>query len=449
MSCHVVITRNATDSAVEVLRSTGNVLGGQDTVLHVPLRGALGRGIDTNVAQQLTAKGLVPPDAAVEFFVLAAAVYVADKRVLRRHSPDRWTRSFQLYLPASDPDRWKPLLPRLEAALRFLTGDYWTIKLRQERVTLPSVSTEHQLRQKVDADCICLFSGGLDSCIGAIDLLATGRRPLLVGHYDDGQTPGYQSRVHSHLVREYGDDRCPLLQVRVRPEATGRGIYEKTTRSRSMLFVSLGVMAAASLGPGTTVFVPENGPISLNVPLIPPRLGSLSTRTTHPYYMRLLSDIIAGIGLNVPLVNPYQFRTKGEMLRECRDQGLIRKIAAETMSCSHPALGRWERLSNKHCGYCLPCLIRRGAMHFAGMDDPEHYHRDVLTDELPPNRRGATLRALHMALLKARTGITISDILKSGPLGGLGDGGDLHRYLDTYRRGMRELAALLAPGVDL
>ena len=66
------------------------------------------------------------------------------------------------------------------------------------------------------------------------------------------------------------------------------------------------------------LLIPENGFISLNIPLTPLRVGTFSTRTTHPLFISQMQDILDALGINVRLSNPYQFKTKGEMLHECQ-----------------------------------------------------------------------------------------------------------------------------------
>ena len=104
------------------------------------------------------------------------------------------------------------------------------------------------------------------------------------------------------------------------------------------------------------LFVPENGFISLNAPLTPRRIGSLSTRTTHPYFFELMQSIFDSVGIRTSIVNPYQFKTKGEMLIECKNQGLLRDIVSHTVSCS-----KWKR-EKQQCGKCVPCIIRRASL---------------------------------------------------------------------------------------
>lgn len=54
--------------------------------------------------------------------------------------------------------------------------------------------------------------------------------------------------------------------------------------------------------------------------------------------------------------DPYQFKTKGEMMEDCKDFDYLSQSYVLTMSCSHPDLGRWkkERESN-HCLYDKAC----------------------------------------------------------------------------------------------
>lgn len=88
---------------------------------------------------------------------------------------------------------------------------------------------------------------------------------------------------------------------------------ETTTRGRSVLFLALGVAVASGLGPAR-LLVPENGFISLNVPLTPPRSGSFSTRTTHPHLIALLRDLLNELQLPVALSQ------KGVGIRISRDK---------------------------------------------------------------------------------------------------------------------------------
>src|ERR1035437_1820015 len=55
--------------------------------------------------------------------------------------------------------------------------------------------------------------------------------------------------------------------------------------------------------------------------------------------------------------------------------GIARRLAPLSLSCSSPSKGRWQGLGTQHCGYCLPCLIRRAALYagFGRGTDPTVY----------------------------------------------------------------------------
>ena len=110
-------------------------------------------------------------------------------------------------------------------------------------------------------------------------------------------------------------------------------------RSRSLLYLALGLAAAAGFGAATPLIIPENGWISLNPPLTANRLGSCSTRTTHPYFLEQLTGLWRAAGLANPLVNPYQGLTKGEIGAGLPQPG---PPQADSSARASPAPGRWS-----------------------------------------------------------------------------------------------------------
>ena len=69
------------------------------------------------------------------------------------------------------------------------------------------------------------------------------------------------------------------------------------------------------------------------MPLDPLRAGSLSTKTTHPVYMKALQEIWNDVGRNIDFILPYKFKTKGEVLMECKNQELMKKLIFKSTSC--------------------------------------------------------------------------------------------------------------------
>lgn len=332
-----------------------------------------------------------PGQSSQSFFLLALGAWSADKVISRAVAPDAWTRELYLSIPLSSG--WIKPVKNMGELLKFLTGDLWQLDGRVRAIDLG-----YRTKWTLDwvPDSVCLFSGGLDSFAGAIDLLESGHRLLLISHYDFGQLAGCQKYLTEALSKHYGPNRLRRLGVRVQiPEAP-----ELTLRSRALLFIALGIMAANAFSDRMPLVIPENGWISLNPPLTLSRLGSYSTRTTHPFFISNLQVILKMAGLGHPLLNPYQYLTKGELLAQNRNPELLRSLASFTLSCAHPVVSRWAKQRHGNCGYCFPCLLRRAALHRVGWDNRADYLYDALADpNLLINRaRGADLRSLLYAV---------------------------------------------------
>lgn len=384
-----------------------------------------------------------PSQTMVDLLHASMAVFAADLCIPRECSPDGWTRSIRLHLAVAEPDRWQPVLPLLSKMLSFLSGDNWSVCTHRHEANLQRLSSSPLTGEPPDA--VALFSGGLDSLVGAIDLLTEGQTVALVGQYGPEALPSeFQRKVWISLpdhLREQGTRLAFSVQP---PPIPGGGSYDKTMRCRSLLFIALGLAVADTLASACPLYISENGFISLNVPLTNPRMGSLSTRTTHPYFTGLLGRVIDKLNLEHPIRLPYRFKTKGEMLSEASNHQALERSARHTMSCAHPTYNRWLGESpKKHCGYCFPCIVRRAAMEFAGLPDAE-YVMDVVGEAPDPKlKSGRDLRAVAMAVRRCRRMSDIEairDVLTTGPI----SPSNVRDYARVYRRGLEELDELLS-----
>lgn len=371
--------------------------------------------------------------AILDLLHISSFVYLADCSSPRSQTLTNWERRIKLNIPVLRIDAMNEIKTELIAALNFLSGDYWEIEFRQrefdEKETY-QISKTKQLKIPEQYDCISMLSGGLDSCIGAIDLLESNKKPLFVGCHGRGASvKPYQNKVFSTLKTKYNISNNNFKQFSLERNANGE-VGELTTRSRSFYFFMHGV-AMADIYNTSELIIPENGVISLNIPLTWSRIGSSSTRTTHPYYMSLLNTILKKLGSPIHLINPYQFKTKGEMMCECKNQALLKEIASFTMSCSHPSdrYSGEDSIRDSHCGYCVPCTIRRAAFKKSGICDSSIY-RD-------PDREVArqNFRSFEIGIL-AKQKIGIYDVLRSGPIP---DVDNYTEYLNLYSRGIDEI----------
>lgn len=408
----------------------------------------LGFGIGQAV-DQLSNMGMRPSELTIDLALVAAALTAADTRVSRAsESQNAWTREIDLYVPVSDPALWLSLTPLLASTLHFLTGDRWGIFFRARPAGFDELAPVCDLFQTAHPTCVCLFSGGMDSFIGAIDLLASGESPLLVSHYwDANSTSTYQDQCLAALKGQYPESEISHVQARV---GFPLGLIkvsegEDTLRGRSFLFFALAALAADATGEDMVIHVPENGLISLNVPLDPLRLGALSTRTTHPYYMARVNEIFAGLGLRTRLRNAYGHLTKGQMAKECADGQFLSANVHKTMSCSSAGKARYHKdpanRQPKHCGYCVPCIIRRAAIaHGCGHDRTPYLIPDLHTEILDTNKAdGEHVRSFKLAIRRLRT-VPLSpkfDIHMPGPL--TDHPNDLLAYQKVFVDGLEEV----------
>lgn len=375
--------------------------------------------------------------SALDLLYISLMVYYADRKVLRKEEDDAWTREMKLYIPVLELGEWNKNKPILEKMLSFLSGDIWHFEFRKRELNQKEIRANKGIdrkKNKHQPKAICMLSGGLDSFIGAIDLLNKEKDIWFVGHYGGGKgVIQYQKNVIIELISKYGLSTDQFFNFFASPL---NGV-EDTTRTRSFMFFAHAIILGSAIDSGTTLYIPENGLISLNIPLTNTRLGSSSTRTTHPYYMGLLQQLLTNLGIKIKLYNPYQFKTKGEMIKDCSDFTFLKKNITQTMSCSHPDLGRYAGNANpSHCGNCLPCIIRRSAIEYAcGSDDSSYRDKDFREKGAKENLRSFKLGVRDYVNSNIDAALTIQI---SGPIVN-----KLEDYCGVYRRGMNELKLLL------
>ncbi len=378
-------------------------------------------GIGHPIVEECRRLTRAPSQRAWDFLSFALSVIAADSFVKRADAADRWTREIGLTVELLNPSPWEQISGQLEQTLRFLTGDIWQLKFETRGAPIPSLKT---LRWKDAAcDCVCLFSGGLDSFIGALDLTAEGRTPYLV-------SCAYPKDAEKQdlLVGQLGIKKDRHFSAN--PDPRWEHDNDTSMRARSFLFLALGVLIASTIRSKETkivdMYLPENGFISLNVPLTDRRIGTLTTRTTHPHFIARIEQMLSAVELNIRIVNPYQFKTKGEMIGGCKEPALLKKLSAGTVSC-----GKWKRTS-RQCGRCLPCLIRRAAFNSAKVNDPTDYRFKSLSKADDPE----DILAVRLAALKMRADPE-KWIRRSGPLPV--DGSVRRELASVFQRGLTEV----------
>lgn len=297
-----------------------------------------------------------------DFLLISSYIYAIDRFVNRHeHSVDGWSRDLEVTLPVYEVNLWKENSKSLEDCLSFLTGDYWKVSFTSLKLTIPKSVIGEEFNLKFSN--VNLFSGGLDSLIGAIDYLEKGSDLLLVSHYDPQMhgPKNDQKKLYDILLKKYSNKVVKVPSVEMYLKAPGV-ITEKTFRSRSLLFLGISILVAHNQK--CDVIVPENGTVSLNYPLSASRRSACSTRTTHPSFIIKIQILLDLLGINNNIFNPYEYKTKGEMVRECRNSILLNSIVEESNSCGKRGhVANWtERAGKTHCGICMPCIYRQASL---------------------------------------------------------------------------------------
>lgn len=290
-----------------------------------------------------------------------------------------------------------------------------------------------------------LLSGGADSAAGGL-LTALGMRQgqtlQLVSHFSASSHSPFQKDLAKRIGKHAPEVVLLHRQSNLNRHSTRldgtRYRNEPSSRSRSLLFLALGLAAAERSG--EPLLIPENGFASLNPPLGPERRGALSTHTTHPRFLGELQSALGKIGAHGLIENPFVMKTKGEMFAEVATRigaGEASAYLSATNSCSHTDARYSKAPAGSSCGVCFGCLVRRASFHAAGITDATTY----LCDD-PRDRYGKfvadksiveAMRDFVMADLQPKMVMTMS----------LPDDYAASDALDLCRRGVQELREFL------
>ncbi len=373
-----------------------------------------------------------------DFFIISSSVYGIDRFIERKsNSVDGWSREISVNFPVHNLTSWNSCKEDLEKLLSFLTGDYWSISFRQEKSTLPSATLNSNYTGVFEQ--VNLFSGGLDSLIGAIDFLKLNptKKVLFASQYDSQMhgPKGDQNKLLPKLQTLYPlqFELIPSVEVFLKESDLAR---ETTFRSRSILFIGLALVAAQATKT-SKIIIPENGTVSLNYPLSSSRRSSCSTRTTHPFVIETVSSIWKKLSINTEIENPYEFKTKGEMVSECIDKNNLLSIIKDSNSCGkrgHRA--HWQIKDADHCGVCMPCVYRQAALK--NVVDKSTYGNSI-NDLFPIKEKRKMAQDINSMLEYLSKNLNDQEIKQELIVNGVKNLTKLHKYVGVVSRTRDEL----------
>lgn len=382
------------------------------------------------------------PTIATSFLYFAAIIYAIDRSISRkRYSIDGWSRELDVTIKIPDSEEFDIQKDQLCQLLSYLTGDYWTLTFQE---TLPVRVTKYIDSSYFDDIAqVNLFSGGLDSLIGAIDFMSQypEKRLFLASHYD-GDMAGPradQNKLLKHFASKY-KGQYVVFPKRHSIKIISLQSAETTCRSRSLMFIAIALQIAEYSR--SRIVIPENGSVSLNYPLSASRRSSCSTRTTHPVVINQINKLFSNFGLSTIIENPYELMTKGEMVRACKDQQYLLSILSDSNSCGKRSRHQffYDNTRATHCGHCMPCMYRRAAL--VGCTDLTSYGNEL--NSLFEKKDLQLTDDFYAMLNFLKTNLTNEDIRRELRIAKVNELPDFEKYVELVIRTRSELKALIA-----
>lgn len=291
----------------------------------------------------ILSSGLEGPynEIVVDLLDIATNIYIADVSTLAKSNGS--PRDINILLPVTNLTIWNKQKSLIQSILKYLSNDNWDISFRE--VSSKMLSSYQTTISSKTYESVTLLSGGLDSFCGAYLNINNNINSLYCGYKINTFEAGRQSILYEILRKNYSIDtvlfdKIPLKKV------------EHTQRTRSFLFLSLAVFCAKVYNI-KKVSLYENGVLSLN----PELLSRQTTKTTHPKTIYLINCLLRELNLDIIIEHPFLFKTKGEIINYLSDE--FKNYIRFTHTCGAARLNRNIQQKDKHCGTCIPCILRK------------------------------------------------------------------------------------------
>lgn len=329
-------------------------------------------------------------DRGKDLLEIAGYVFAADRKTARGRSNaveyHSWARSFHFHIGVRDLKFWnKPdIQTLLEQALCFMTGDHsYKFTFSKAEPDPPSnlFDNENFEIDKPENFEVMLFSGGIDSLAGAIELLETTKAQVCLVSHQSGQlsTLKTQRVICDELRNIYTAKR--VKHYKFKCGLSVEDSKDETQRTRSFLYTSI-AFALASTYSHNRIYLFENGITSINFAETQDLMNARASRTTHPQTIYRLQELFTAIAESeFKIINPYLFKTKTDVVEIIKKFDKL-ELLDSSVSCSRT---RNHPPGFTHCGVCSQCIDRRFAVYAADVnryDGNNLYHFDFLKDDI-------------------------------------------------------------------
>lgn len=312
--------------------------------------------------------GVRHSDTSADLVDIGVAVYYADRCSPRegvtgqRDSGDRWRRHIKIAIPVRRLDVWAApeTMDKLQDLLWRLTDDEWEINVTQRLTDVRAAEGQlHAFAPSLQHPAVILFSGGLDSLAGLVDFLGRVEFGTLIPItvVTHSHIEAAASNVLRHIRTTEGIGTRDTRWVRCKTHRRRKAQHDKkepSQRARAFLFLAVAIATATSIG-SDRVFVCENGPGAISLPMTVDHYGARATKAMHPRTLSEFSQLASRVfNRSIQIDNLGLWKTKGEL---CANSWLdpFADAAALTVSCDRATY-------HLACGKCSSCIVRRMAV---------------------------------------------------------------------------------------
>ena len=303
---------------------------------------------------------------------IVSTVYLGDIAT-PRYPHSEGVRALQFDIPVRVPGFWVANRDELIHLLYVLTHDNNELCFHPHQC--PEVAAAATAVASVDADCVCLLSGGLASFAGGASLLSSGRKPMFVSHRPGHSAVELAQRNVLSALTPLAHGQLRSAAVRLLPHRGSNSLpfpYPEAGEQRHLtsplLHMGLGATAAYATGV-LDVYLFGAGTLA----------DDIAHCGTHMLAIRLFNKLLERMGLTCRITNPLAYQTKGEAIRRYLKPFVPADRILDSYSCQ-------DASAPQSCGVCTSCLSRRVALLSSGLPD-DTWAADLLAT--PEQHRGS------------------------------------------------------------
>ncbi len=319
--------------------------------------------------------------------------------------PPQPGRSFSFHINVRDYDFWmqQDIKELLEQLLLSMSRDdnyrFSFYKMQPGALGKRPVWNPHNEEYQ-----ITLFSGGLDSVAGLIELLeSTNKKIILVSHQAGLPEIALRQDKLFSIISNLYPGRCS--HFRFQCNIPDIDYDDKNIGTRGFLYCS-SAFILSSIYNQNHLYVYENGISSLGFDQVYSSALISAGRQSHPKTLGLLAKLFSRISeKEFHIEQPFLFSTKADVISVLKKYDRL-ELFKQTVSCCN-LMDRDP--GSTHCGSCAPCIERILAVLASGihMYDLPEFYKTYFPESFPEESgiRSALVMLLESAHLLARQDI--------------------------------------------